>query len=229
MKKIIIQGLIFSILILSSVSCGNNQANNSPPSQVNTLPPNINETVAATPVNNVIDKTEKIKFKTEGGADLFAIKQRPDGAKLVDGKDEELARIKTDDSGKIKVKNAQDKVLGYVINADGSWTIQDAEKKDKYFLKRNSDNTYQLEDNTKKQLYQITTNKAGLEITTPDKKLVYQVRIKEGKISLRNASGGTVFSTKSNMSPIAFACFGLDSLTREQQAALAYAVNLTGG
>ena len=55
------------------------------------------------------------------------------------------------------------------------------------------------------------------------------MRIKDGKTSLINSSGNTVFSTRSEISPIAFACFGLDVLTREQQAGLAYAVNLTGG
>ncbi|MGH1397094.1 MAG: hypothetical protein ACRAVC_24125, partial [Trichormus sp.] len=143
--------------------------------------------------------------------------------------EQEIARIKTDESGRIKIKNAQEKVLGYVLKSQGSWTVENPDKKALYILKRNSNSNYQLEDSNQKQIYQIITNKKGLEIFTSDKKLIYQVTIKEGKISLRNTSGSTVFSTKSNISPIAFACFGLDVLTREQQAGLAYAVNLTGG
>lgn len=222
MKNSIVQILIFTFWLAFIVSCSNNN-------QANNFPSNTNNNPIVNPIANVADKTEKIKFKTEGGADLFAVKQRPDGAKLVDAKEQELARIKTDESGVIKFKNAQDQVLGYVINSEGSWIVKNSEKKDLYLLKRNKNNNYQLEDASQKLIYQITVNKTGLEIYTPDKKIVYQIRIKEDKISLRNASGSTVFSTKSNMSPIAFACFGLDALTREQQAALAYAVNLTGG
>lgn len=222
MKKTIIQFLTFSLLLTLILSCTSNQANN--------VTSNVNSPATTpTTVATVSESLEKIKFKTEGGADLFALKPRNDGAKLVDGKEQELARIKTESSGKIKIKDAQDKVLGYVINSESSWTVQSPDKKDLYILKRNGNNNYQLQDKNQKQIYQIQTNKTGLAISTAENKLVYQVRIKEGKISLRNTSGSTIFSTKSNISPIAFACFGLDELTREQQAALAYAVNLTGG
>lgn len=48
-------------------------------------------------------------------------------------------------------------------------------------------------------------------------------------MKIQHSSATTVFYTRSTISPVAFACFGLDVLTREQQAALAYAVNLTAG
>jgi hypothetical protein len=224
MQKLVLNFLIAGFLLTSILSCSSNQANQAIPS----TPSTSNESTKTT-VTKVNERTDKIKFKTEGGSDLFSLKQLPDGAKLVDKNEQEIARIKTDEAGRIKIKNIQDKVLGYVVTSPGSWTIENPDKKAVYIVKRNSSSNYQLEDFNTKQIHQIKTNKTGLEITTPDKKLVYQVRIKEGKTSLRNTSGSTVFSTKSNISPIAFTCFGLDALTREQQAALAYAVNLTGG
>ncbi|UKO97049.1 hypothetical protein [Nostoc sp. UHCC 0870] len=224
MRKIGLNFLIAGFLLTSILSCSSNQANQAIPST-----PSTSNQPTKTTVTKVNERTEKIKFKTEGGSDLFSLKQLPDGAKLVDKNEQEIARIKTDEAGRIKIKNIQDKVFGYVVTSPGYWTIENPDKKAIYILKRNSSSNYQLEDVGKNQIHQITTNKTGLEITTPDKKLVYQVRIKDGKTSLRNTSGSTVFSTKSNISPIAFTCFGLDALTREQQAALAYAVNLTGG
>jgi hypothetical protein len=120
--------------------------------------------------------------------------------------------------------------LGYIVTEKGYWKVENPEQnKELYILRRQDDGNYKLEDAAKKEIYLINASQNGLEIRTPDKKLVYGVKIKEGKTSLRDASGKTVFSTKSSLSPIAFACFGFDVLTREQQAALAYAVNLTGG
>lgn len=220
MNNIVLK-LILIFLITSFLGCNSQTVNE--PTQTN-----IAETVPQ--AINVANRTEKIKFKTEFGADLFSLKQQDNGAKLVDGNDQELAKMREDKPGKLKIKNASDKVLGYVVREKGQWRLENPEQNQiLYVLKRQNDQNYILEDPTKKEIYQISTRNDIWEINTPQKNLVYQIRIKEGKTSLRNASANTVFSTKSEISPIAFACFGLDVLTREQQAALAYAVNLTGG
>ncbi|AFY51063.1 hypothetical protein Nos7524_5344 [Nostoc sp. PCC 7524] len=222
MSKQIVKILICCFLLTIIVSCNSDQANKTTSS--------IDTPGKTTTVTNINESTDKIKFKTEGGTDLFSLKQQADGSKLVDGNNQEIARIKADQSGKIKIKNAQEQVLGYVVTEQGTWKLKNPQQnQDLYSFKRQSDGNYQLEDANKKVVYRIQNNKNGLEIITADKKLAYQVKIKDEKMSLRNPSGRTIFSTKSTMSPIAFACFGLDTLTREQQAALAYAVNLTGG
>ncbi|BAB77681.1 hypothetical protein ACN23B_00770 [Anabaena sp. FACHB-709] len=221
MKKRFLKFLVSGLLLTLIVSCNSNQSPNS------VVTPN---NPAVTPVAANVESTDKIKFKTEGGSDLFALKQQADGAKLVDGKNQEIARIKVDKANKLKLKNSQDKVLGYVVTSQGNWQLENPDGKQiLYVLSLQGNGNYQLTDGKKKEIYQIKTNAKGLEIASADTKIVYQVRIKEGKISLRNPPGKTVFSTKSNISPIAFACFGFDVLTREQQAALAYAVNSTGG
>ncbi|WP_414551771.1 hypothetical protein [Anabaena sp. CCY 0017] len=222
MKHSIGKILTLGMLITALLSCSNNPTKDEV-SQQNT------QTTTVT-VTNVANRTEKIKFKTEFGADLFSLKQQDNGAKLVDGNDQELARIRENTPGKLKIKNASEKVLGYVISQKGQWKLENPEESQVlYILKIQNDGHYTLEDAANKAIYQIQTQNNTWEINTPDQKLVYQVRIKDGKTSLRDASATTVFSTKSEISPIAFACFGFDVLTREQQAALAYAVNLTGG
>ncbi|MFH7030872.1 MAG: hypothetical protein ACHBN1_37375 [Heteroscytonema crispum UTEX LB 1556] len=225
MKKVIL--IFVTVVLIGAIfGCSSGNKSASDVSTPNTQTTSVNQ---GTPASNVAASTEKIKFKTAGGSDLFSLKQVADGAKLVDANEKELARIKTDKPGKIKLKNADDKVLGYVVAEKGYWKVENPEQnKELYILRRQDDGNYKLEDGAKKEIYIINASKNGLEIGTPDKKLVYGVKVKEGKTSL-NASGKTVFSTKSNLSPIAFACFGFDVLTREQQAALAYAVNLTGG
>ncbi|QLE56994.1 hypothetical protein [Nostoc sp. TCL26-01] len=220
MQKILFN-ICVSCLLLTLISCNNNQANNS------TVNPNSPSATSVT--TNVTESADKVKFKTEGGAELFSLKKQADGAKLVDASNQELVRIKADKAGKFKFKNAQDKTLGYVFATNSNWKLQNSEGKQDLYILSQQGNSYQLVDGGKKEIYSINADNNGLAITSPDKKLVYQVRVKEGKISLRNPSGKTVFSTKSNISPIAFACFGFDALTREQQAALAYAVSSTGG
>ncbi|MBW4641905.1 MAG: hypothetical protein KME23_02595 [Goleter apudmare HA4340-LM2] len=233
MKIAILQSLITVLFIVASFGCSN-------PKSTDTFIPGVSQTVPpttdvskpeATPVaQSNVTATDKIKFKTAGGSDLFSLKQQADGTKLVDGQNQELARIKTDKPGKIKIKNVSEKVLGYVVTAKGSWKLKNPEQnQDLYILRRQNDGDYKLEDAAKKEVYRIRASNDGLKIETPDKQLVYQVKVKGDKTSLRKASAQTIFYTKSGLTPIAFACFGFDVLTREQQAALAYAVNSTGG
>jgi hypothetical protein len=222
MNGIIFRSLVTLFLIATIIGCGSNKSGN----DVSNSSVSQNSPVAT----NVAAQQEKIKFKTEGGTDLFSLKQEADGAKLLDGKNQELARIKTDTSGKIKIKNASEKVLGYVVTEQGYWKLKDAnQSKDLYIFRRENNGDYKLEDAAKKEIYRVKARNDGFEIETPGKNSVYQIKVKNEKISLRRGAGKTVFSTKSQLSPIAFTCFGFDVLTREQQAALAYAVNLTGG
>ncbi|MEB3147497.1 MAG: hypothetical protein VKL60_00540 [Sphaerospermopsis sp.] len=223
MKNSALKVLVLVFVITAIWGCSNTNKPRVESNQVNSTP------VAVT-TNNIAVRTDKIKVKTESGTELFSLKQQADGAKLVDNKEQEIARIKTDESGKIKFKNAADKTLGYVVTAKGYWKLENpAQNQELYILRRQSNGDYKLEDAAKKEIYQINSRNNSLEIFTPNNQLVYQVKIKDDKIALKNPSGKIVFYTKSGISPMAFACFGFDVLTREQQAALAYAVNLTGG
>ncbi|ALF52130.1 hypothetical protein ACX27_03530 [Nostoc piscinale CENA21] len=223
MKNRVLKIATLVFLITAILGCSNtNNRTVKQPNQVNSPPVAENTT-------NVATRTDKIKIKTETGTDLFELKQQEDGAKLVDGKEQEIARIKSEKSGKVKFKNPADKTLGYVVTEKGSWKLESSQNQGLYSLKKQNNGDYSLEDAGKKLVYRIKSNDKGIEILNPNKQLVYQVRIKEGKTALRNPAGKTVFYTKSSISPIAFTCFGFDVLNREQQAALAYAVNLTGG
>ncbi|MBE9209983.1 hypothetical protein IQ244_26515 [Nostoc sp. LEGE 06077] len=224
MKNTALKISILVLLMTTILGCSSTNKASVEPNPVATPP------AVAENTTNVATQSEKIKFKTEGGTDLFSLKQQADGAKLVDSKEQELIRIKADKSGKVKFKNAADKTLGYVVTEKGYWKLENAaQNQDLYILRKQNNGAFNLEDTDKKLVYQIKSDDKGLEIVKPNNQLVYQVKIKEGKTALKNSSGKTVFYTKSSILPIAFACFGFDVLNREQQAALAYAVNLTGG
>lgn len=193
-------------------------------------PSNTTEITPAAQNGNVATLTDSLKFERDNGAEAFALKPKENGAKFVDGSGKELARLTVEENQKVKIKDAADKVLGYVVSKAGYWKIENANQtQELYILRRQDDGGYKLEDGANKQIYRIKVRDYGFEIETPQKKSFYKVKVKQGKISLRNASEQTVFSIKSKFLPIAVACFGFDVLSREQQAALAYAVNLSGG
>lgn len=185
---------------------------------------------SSTAASNPQSSVEKLKFKRDDGSEAFSLKFKPDGAKLVDGSDQEIARLKLDESQKVKIKGPDETVLGYVVSKGGYWKIENAEQTQELFiLRRQDDGDYKLEDGNDQPLYRIKARDYGFEIETPEKQSLYKVKVKGEKTSLRNASDETVISTKSPIAPAAMASFGLDQLSQEQQAALAFAVNLTEG
>jgi hypothetical protein len=220
-------GMVLLIAIAISLSsCGSKTSDK----QLIASSPTTSTTTTVAQNSNTATLTDSVKFKLESGADAFSLKPKENGAKFVDVNDKELARLTVDANQKVKIKDASDKVLGYVVKKEGYWKIEDANQtKELFILRHQSDGDYKLEDGTNTEIYRIKARSDGFEIETPQKQSLYKVKAKEGKTSLKNASEKTVLSTKSKVLPIAVACFGFDKLSREQQAALAYAVNLSGG
>jgi len=215
---------MLSLLTISLIVLGCSSEPNVSPQATARLPAGetaTNQDVQATP--------DKIKFKQADEAEKYALKLRDDGAKLVDGTDRELARL-TLDSNKIKIKDPADQVLGYVVSHDSYWKLENADQtQELYVLRRQADGDLKLEDGNDAPIYRIKVRDYGYEIETPAKQSLYKVKVSNGKISLRDASEETVLSTRSPLLPAAMTPFGFDVLTPPQQAALAYAVNRTGG
>lgn len=218
------------LALLSFTACGGQstleQPTAAPDLSSQSAPEPVSSTTATAPQSSV----EKLKFKRDDGSEAFSLKFKTDGAKLVDGSDQELARLNLDDSQKVKIKGPDDAVLGYVVSKEGYWKIENAEQTQELFiLRRQDDGDYKLEDGNDQPLYRIKARDYGFEIETPDKQSLYKVKVNGEKTSLRDANDATVLSTKSPIVPAAMASFGLDQLSPEQQAALAFAVNLGEG
>ena len=209
--------LALSVLLL--VGC---QSEVTPPLETTPAPPS-----ASTAAQTSVDK---VKFKDGEGAERYSLKFKSDGAKLVDGTDQELARLTIDDNQKVKIKDATEQVLGYVVTKPGHWKLENADQtQELYIFRRQEDGDFKLEDGTDQQIYRIKVRDYGYEIETPDKQRVYKLKASNGKLSLRDPQDQTVLSTRAEFLPEAMVCFGFEVLTPPQQAALAYAVHQSGG
>jgi hypothetical protein len=192
--------------------------------------PQISSSPIAQP--SAIAHSKLIEIKGGQGQVLFALKPMDDGAKLLNPAHKELVRLKMDDRFQLKIKEGGDRVTGYVVAEAGGtlWKLKDANQaKVLYTMHRQSDGDYKLEDSSDRLLYRIKKRGDGFEIENPSKQSLYKVKVKGDKTSLRDAQDKTKLSTKSMLAPITMACFGLDGLSQAQQAALAYAVNQSGG
>lgn len=221
---------LFSVMAIAIVVLGCGQDKNADENlQSNTA---ITTPVATTvaPQSTPQASLDKVKFKQADGSEKFSLKFKADGAKLVDSVDNELARLTADENNKVKIKDADDQTLGYVVSHDGYWKIEDAaQAQTLYVLRLQEDGDLKLEDGDDTSIYRIKVRDYGYEIETPEKVSLYKVKVKGGKLSLRDANEDTVLSTKSAMTSSAMAAFGFDVLTLPQQVGLAYAVNLAGG
>ncbi len=218
--------LAFLLFCLVMTGCSNGEPESATPSpsKPTVQPSPVSST--ATPVSH----NQTIKFKSDKGNELFALKPGVDGAKLIDANQKELSKFKLDTQQKLQIRNPASQPVGFVVTEPGVWKLKNADQtKELYVLRHQPDQDYKLETGANQELYRIKARGNGLEIETPDKKSLYKVKVKGDKISLRNAQDKTVLYTKGKLPPIAIACFGFDGLSREQQAALAYAVNLSGG
>ena len=226
-SKTILYGLTLSAIV-ALASCGK-KVEQVPVNSTNSQP-QVSYYTQESGGTSVANKTEAIKFKLEGGGEAFTLKPKSDGAKLVDKNERELARFNVDNKQKVKIKDASDRVLSYIVPEKGYWKIENADQtKELYILRQQTDGDYKLEDGQNKEIYRIKKRDYGLEIETPKKQSLYKVKAKNGKIELRDASDKTILYTNVGIKPIAIACFGFDVLSREQKAALAYAVNRSGG
>ncbi|MCA9175820.1 MAG: hypothetical protein KDB14_15145 [Planctomycetales bacterium] len=173
---------------------------------------------------------EKVKVKSGDGKTRYSIKWRTDGAKLVDAEERELARYTTSEH-KLKVKDPEDKVLGYIVgNArEGRVKVEGPDQETELFkLIRQEDGDWKLEDNADKLLIRIKKRDYGYELEAPDDKSLSKVKPRNGKTSLRDPADKTVLYTQSPIDALAFACLGLDVIQDERmRAALAVHLQLS--
>ena len=162
-------------------------------------------------------RPDKLKFK---GADGFSLKLKDDGLKVVDDKETELARIRVEEAGKIKIKDAQDTVLGYVTGKDPQWNLKDARQDKTLFqLTRQPNGDLKLEDGTGTLLCQIKKGDAHAEVADAGGQGLFRVQAKNGKTSIRDNTDKLVLTTDAAIELPVAALFVLKDLTLAQRAA----------
>ncbi|MGA2496923.1 MAG: hypothetical protein ABSH20_04240 [Tepidisphaeraceae bacterium] len=170
-------------------------------------------TVGAQPAG----RPDKLKFK---GSEGFSLKLKEDGLKVVDDKETELARIRVEENGNIKIKDAQDTVLGYVVGNDPRWNLKDARQEKTLFqLTREATGDLKLEDGAGALLCHIRSGDAHAEIEGTDGKGLFRVQTRNGKTSIRDSADKVVLTTDAAIEPQVAALFVLKDLTLAQRAA----------
>ena len=153
----------------------------------------------------------KIKFKSGSGQLEFSIKLKDDGAKLVDPEENELARFRLDGS-KLKIKDSDDNVLGYVVASPGKYKLKNADQDELWKLQRQDDGDWKLEDGQEQLICRIKKRDYGFEIEDAAYVSRFKAKLKGGKTSLRNNSDETVFSTKDTIPTIAITCLAFETI-----------------
>ena len=209
------------LALLASPGCGASEAPPAPkaPAKATAADVTIPETskpqtaeAPETPAVAVRQISSKLKFKGPDGEVAFSVKPESDGAKLVDGSEQEIARF-TVDQNKLKIKDAADVVLGHVIVVDGHFKIENADQTRELFkLQMQSDGDWKLEDSGGRLIYKIKKRDYGFEIEDDKNNSLSKAKLKGGKTSLRNTAEETVLYTKDEINTLAFACMGFEAV-----------------
>lgn len=171
----------------------------------------------------------KLKFKAADAAGSFALKVREDGAKLVDAEEHELARLRVEADGRVKLKDAADAPLGSVHGAAPQWHLKDAGGAVVLQLVRQDDGDLKVEDGAGALLFRVKVRDyggegQGAEIETPDDRSLFKAKRKDGGLSIRDAADTTVLRSNDPGDAQAAALLVLPGLTLPQRAALWYVV-----
>jgi hypothetical protein len=168
------------------------------------------------------DAVGKLKFKDADDRERFSLKPRDDGAKLVDGEQKELARYKWKGPS-LQVSGPDEAVLGYVVgSAGGALTLRDAGQRQILFTLARQGAGWRLNDVKGALLYSVSPDDEGADIQDAAGAEVAHVKVREGKVSVRDAQGRTLLATKSLVRADAAACLAFESLDLPLRVALLY-------
>lgn len=173
-------------------------------------------TASDTPAKVASSDKTSIKFKSDDGNTAFYVKTMPDGFKIEDASNKEIARLKRTDD-KIKVKDQDENVLGYIIGGSNRYRIKDANQSAVLWeLQRQEDGDWKLQDGNEKLVYKVKKRDYGFEIEDSKEQSLYKVKSKDGKTSLRNSKEESVFYTKDEFPVHAVFCLGFDAIESQK-------------
>ncbi|HSP79264.1 MAG TPA: hypothetical protein VLQ93_12085 [Myxococcaceae bacterium] len=168
------------------------------------------------------DLPAKTKFKDGQGHEAFSLKLKDDGAKLVDASGQELARFKWKGDA-LKVSGPDDTVLAYITGTPDKLKVKDATREVELFtLKRRPDGGLKLTDGGDVLLYELEVKDDGIKLQDARNREVARVRVRDGKVSLRNPDDETLYSTKAPVSAAAAACLAFERMSLPLRVALLY-------
>ena len=197
-------GALFVIIL---AGCGKP---NPPP--LGTTPPITRPEPASTSHPTTGNLKATVKFKDAAGQEAFSLKPKEDGAKLVDGQEQELARFNVS-GDKLKIKDAQDQVLGYIVGSAGKYHVKDPTQETIWYeIQRQEDGDWKVEDGQEKLIYKIKRRDYGFEIEDDAETSIYKIKLKDGKLSLRNANDESIYYTHDPLPTLALVALGLNRI-----------------
>ena len=144
---------------------------------------------------------EKIKFKNADGKEIYIIKPKDDGYKLVDGNQKLLARYKFKDT-RLKIKNADGKEIA-MVSGDSTKLKIKVDKRTAYFIKAQAKGAYKVKDGDENTLYKLKPKDYGFK--------------KGEKIVFESAKGVRQYTTKAKISLLAASCVGFTKIPLEMR------------
>ncbi len=210
--------LLFAGLCLL-VACGEQQeavqpATHSPSSPADAPPASrdapADSATAADPaprsVREAVLLASTVKIKHGNGEAAWKLKPKDDGAKLVDGDEQELARYKVSPSGKIKISRSDDAALGAVEGRPGKWRLVDPADAKLFVLQRQDDGDWKVERGTEEVLLATLKRRDyGWKVVTAAEELLGKAKRKGEKTSLRDPAEETIYYTKDPLASVALA------------------------
>ncbi|MFQ5515448.1 MAG: hypothetical protein ACE5FG_13575 [Myxococcota bacterium] len=168
-----------------------------------------------------------IELDGSGGEDLLQIDPRRKGFTLSDASGHSLARFRIEpDAVRIETPAGQlrARVLRPVDATPEIRIVAGSGDERLYTLIREPDGDLRLVGASGELLYEIKQRRYGLKVTDAAGQLDSKVRVKPDKISIRNALGRTMASTRDPIPPVAAACLALRTLDIGYRAGLALAI-----
>jgi hypothetical protein len=158
---------------------------------------------------------EKIKFKNADGKEIYIIKPKDDGYKLVDGNQKLLARYKFKDT-RLKIKNADGKEIA-MVSGDSTKLKIKVDKRTAYFIKAQAKGAYKVKDGDENTLYKLKPKDYGFKIKNGAEKVIAKTKKKGEKIVFESAKGVRQYTTKAKISLLAASCVGFTKIPLEMR------------
>ncbi len=180
-----------------------------------------------TPADGEIQLDHAIEFDGLDSARVMKLVPRRERVKLEDANGELLARF-TLDAGRLRIEREPRELAGFIaLPGEGGRGLQILDARSGkliYQLLREPDGDLKLEDGNRKLLYKMKLRDYGFKTVDAGGAVQSRVRVKPGKVSLRDATGRTTLSTEEEIAPAAAACFTLGDLPLVYQTGLALGI-----
>ncbi len=170
---------------------------------------------------------QKIEFDDSRGNEFLKLEPDEKEIELQTASGKKIASIKLRD-GTIRLKNGGGQKVASIVLVPGEYVGLRVSKPDQgdllFKYGKEPDGDFKLENERGITLYKLKKRAYGYKIEDGNEKILYRVRARDSKTSMRDASGKTVLSTRNPIPAAAAACLTFAKVPVEIRAGLCVAV-----